>query len=107
MRVLLDEHLPLAFAEELVGHEVSTVRAEGWTGMKNGELLATAASAGFDVLVTNDRGIEHQQIIAGLALRVVVLDAPSNKLRDLRARVPATLETIAVAVPGQVSHVAG
>ncbi|MHB8512293.1 MAG: hypothetical protein ACYDCC_08925 [Actinomycetota bacterium] len=75
--------------------------------MKNGELLAAAASAGFYVLVTNDQGAEHQQSIASLALRVVVLDAPSNKLRDLRARVPSTLEAIAVAIPGQVSHVVG
>lgn len=74
MRVLLDEHLPLDLAAELVGHEVSTVRDEGWTGMKNGELLATAAAAGFEVLVTNDRGIEHQQIIAGLALRAGSLE---------------------------------
>ncbi|MFA5891995.1 MAG: DUF5615 family PIN-like protein [Actinomycetota bacterium] len=47
MRVLLDEHLPLDLAAELIGHDVTTVRAQGWTGMKNGELLATAASAGF------------------------------------------------------------
>lgn len=107
MRVLLDEHLPLDLAKELVGHEVSTVRAQGWTGMTNGVLLTTAAAGGFQVLVTNDRGIERQQNLGELSLGVVVLDAPSNKLRDLMPRIPATLAAIAAAVPGEVRHVAG
>lgn len=106
MRVLLDEHLPLDFAKELVGHEASTVRAQGWSGLKNGELLRAAASAGFEVLLTNDRGIEHQQSLAGLTLSVVVLNSPSNKLHDLRARLAATLEAIGVAQPGGYHHLA-
>lgn len=107
MRVLLDEHLPLDFAKDLVGHDASTVRAQGWSGLKNGELLRTAAAAGFDVLLTNDRGIERQQSLAGLTIGVVVLDSPSNKLRELRARLAPMLEAIAAAVPGEYHHVAG
>lgn len=105
MRVLLDGHLPVEFAERLTGHEVSTVRARGWTGMKNGELLAEAASAGFDVFLTNDRGIELQQNLTGLSLAVVILDAPSNKIRDLVNRVPATLKAIEGVARGKFRHV--
>lgn len=107
MRVLLDEHLPLDYAKDLVGHEASTVRAQGWSGLKNGGLLRTAAAADFEVFLTNDRGIEHQQSLAGLSLSVVILDAPSNKLRDLRSRLSLTLEAIADAQPGEYHHVAG
>jgi hypothetical protein len=45
---------------ELPGHEVFTTSYMGWTGIGNGELLRRAATAGFDVLITNDRGLEYQ-----------------------------------------------
>jgi predicted nuclease of predicted toxin-antitoxin system len=40
MRVLLDEQLPLDLAPEFQGHDVSTVHAEGWDGLKNGVVPA-------------------------------------------------------------------
>ena len=107
MRVLLDEHLPIGFAPALEGHEVSTVRGEGWMGLGNGALLEAAASAGFEVFVTNDRSIEHQQNLTQGGLGIVVLDAPSNKLPDLQDRAKGTLAAIAVVEKGQVVHVAG
>lgn len=107
MRVLLDEHLPVGLATKLAGHEVSTVRAQGWAGMSNGALLSAAVSAGFEVLVTNDRGIEHQQNLSTLTLGVVVLDAPSNKMRDLMPRLPGAIEAINAVAHGEVRHVAG
>lgn len=42
MRVLLDEHLLVDLAAEFTGHDVSTVRAEGWEGLSNGELLTAS-----------------------------------------------------------------
>lgn len=42
MRILLDENFPADFAKLLVGHEVSTVHSQGWSGVKNGELLRDA-----------------------------------------------------------------
>ena len=51
MRLLLDECVPARLRKALPGHEVSTVGLEGWSGIKNGKLLALAA-AGFDVFVT-------------------------------------------------------
>ncbi len=53
MRILLDESLPRDLAVLLVGHEAVTVRAAGWSGVKNGKLLALAAT-NFDVFVTAD-----------------------------------------------------
>ena len=43
MRLLLDENLPHDLASLLVGHQVDTVAARGWSGIQNGELLAKAA----------------------------------------------------------------
>lgn len=107
MRVLLDEHLPLDLASEFIGHEVSSVRVEGWAGLKNGILLSRAGDAGFEVLVTNDKSLEFQQNLADVTLGIVVLDARSNKLGDLVPRVGGALEAIEVVRPGEVLHVAG
>ena len=42
MRILLDENIPIDFAAELRGHEVSTVVGLGWSGVLNGELMRRA-----------------------------------------------------------------
>jgi uncharacterized protein DUF5615 len=60
MRVLLDECVPRALREELLGHEVMTVAEVGWAGVKNGELVLLAARR-FDLLLTVDRNLEYQQ----------------------------------------------
>ena len=83
MRVLLDENLPQALAAELTGHEVSSVQAEGWAGTKNGTLLRQAGEH-FDALLSMDRGLALQQNLSGLHLRIVIIQAPSNRMVDLR-----------------------
>jgi hypothetical protein len=59
-RVLLDEHLPRRLRTLLPGFHVQTVAEAGWSGKTNGELLRLAVGV-FDVLVTADRSIPHQQ----------------------------------------------
>jgi hypothetical protein len=48
MKFLLDECIDRKLAKEFVGYEVKTVPQMGWTGVKNGQLLALA-EAEFDV----------------------------------------------------------
>jgi hypothetical protein len=52
LKLLVYESLPVAFAAELQEHEVTSVRAQRWLGLRNGVLLRAAVDAGFDVLVT-------------------------------------------------------
>ena len=80
MRVLLDESVPRGLKDLLPGHEVSTVQEMGWAGMDNGELLRRAMS--FEVFVTADRGIEHQQNLAQFPVGIVLLVAKSNRLES-------------------------
>lgn len=61
MKVLLDEYLPVDFRLSLPNHEVHTVQWAGLKGKKNGELLQAADIAGYDVLLTVDQAIPHQQ----------------------------------------------
>ena len=67
--------------------------SEGLTGVNNGELLRRASAAGFDVLVTTDRNMEHQQNPATLPLPVVVVYCGSS-VRDLRPFVPRIVEVL-------------
>ena len=107
VRVLLDESLPRALLAHLAGQEVSTVQQEGWAGMKNGALLRAAREAGFTVLVTADRNLEHQQSIARSGLALIVLRARSTRVPDLLPLVPQLLSVLPTAKSGQVTHVAG
>ena len=61
MRLLLDECVPARLQRALPSHQVSTVTQEGWSGFKNGKLLALAA-ARFDVFITVDKNLPYQQI---------------------------------------------
>lgn len=58
MKILLDEDVPLQLVEALrhvlKGHGVEHVHGLGWTGKKDKQVLADAARAGFEMLVTND-----------------------------------------------------
>lgn len=83
MRLLLDESLPRRLARELPGHEVANVRSQGWGGVRNGKLLEYAAAAGFDALITSDRGFEFEQNLDALPLTVVIVLAVSNSFQDL------------------------
>jgi hypothetical protein len=103
--VLLDEMLPRLLARELPDHRVTTVPAQGWTGIVNGELLKRAEAAGVEVFVTADRKMEHQQRLAGRAFGVVVVAAGGTKLEDLRLVAERLREAVSHVLPGEVRHV--
>ena len=90
MRILLDESLPRDLIAQLPGHEVATVRSAGWSGVKNGKLLALAASR-FDVFVTADRNLEYQQNLATLPIAVVVLAVRGTRIEAILPLVPELL----------------
>lgn len=91
MKLLLDENLPHALRHYLPRHEVFTVTYMGWTGLRNGALLARASCEGFMVLLTRDAGIPFQQNLSNLPMSILVLHPRSDRIDDLVALVPATL----------------
>jgi predicted nuclease of predicted toxin-antitoxin system len=105
MRILLDESVPARLSPLLVGHTVSTVQRRGWASIKNGELLALAASE-FDVLLTADRGMEYQQNVATLPVSILIVLARSNRMEDLGHAVPAILAALAQLPPRALRKVA-
>jgi hypothetical protein len=45
----------------------------GWAELTNGDLLAAAESAGFDLLISTDKSIRYQQNLSGRKLSLLVL----------------------------------
>lgn len=100
MKVLLDENVPKALVR-LLAPEIGarTVQQEGWGGRQNGDLLSVA-SRSFDVLLTTDRGIPHQQNLRQYNIAVVLLEVRSNRARDVAPLVPKIKALIGTLVPG-------
>lgn len=98
MRLLLDESMPRRFRRALPAHTVKTTVEMGWSGVKNGALLALAA-AEFEAFITVDRNLPYQQNVAALPIAVVVLVAHSNELQALLPLVPRLEEVLVMLQP--------
>ena len=99
MRVFLDECVDWRLARDIAGHDVKTARQMKWTTIKNGALL-TLASQHFDVFVTVDRNLSFQQNLKSYSIAVVVLQARTNRLADLRPLIPNLMIAVETAQPG-------
>lgn len=75
----------------------------GWDTLKNGELLSAAEAAGFEVFVTTDRNIVHQQNPRGRRIAIVILSKGRWKL--IRLKFADIQAAVATATPGAVVQV--
>jgi len=101
MKLLLDECVTRYLKPDLIGHDVFTAAEAGFKGLKNGELLRSAAGR-FDVLITVDRNLQYQQNLSGLGIAILILACLSNSYKDLGTVVPSCLEALDSIQPGQV-----
>ena len=104
MRILLDECLPRRLKNELPDHFVQTVPEAGWAGKQNGELLRLA-ERDFDVLITNDQNMEHQQDLKRFDLSFVVLVASTNDIDDLKPLMTAVNDAVATIEAGEILYI--
>jgi len=104
MKILLDECVDWRLSRDLVGNEVKTAKQMGWTAIKNGELLALASQQ-FDAFVTVDRNLSFQQNLTSVAIAVIVLEAKTNRLADLKTLVPKLLLSLQVIRPGVIYRI--
>lgn len=105
MRILLDECVPRPLKRELSGHDVHTVVEMGWSGMKNGELLALMAPEKFDVFLTVDQNLSYQQNLRAMSVAVIVLIAPTNKLADLLPLMPSVHAALTTIQPSDLVEI--
>lgn len=105
MKVLLDENLDWRLGRDFPGHEVHSVPALGWAGVQNGELLRKSVAAGFELFVTMDGNMVHQQNVAVHPIAIIALRAPSNRLEDTRPLVPTLLASFPQIKQGTVTFI--
>jgi predicted nuclease of predicted toxin-antitoxin system len=102
MKLLLDECLPRKLKREFVGHEVLTIDEAGFKGLRNGELIKSASKNGFEVLISVDRNIEHQQNKANIPLAILVLSANTNRMESILPLMTKALEILESIKTGEV-----
>lgn len=74
MRVLLDHDVPHGLRSQFSDeHEVITAQYQGWASYDDDQLLS-AAEKEFDILVTLDTNLAHQQNVRSREIGVVVID---------------------------------
>jgi Domain of unknown function (DUF5615) len=109
LRILFDKNVPVGVRQFLTTHDVRTLAEMGWPlQLENGELLELAEASGFELLVTADQNIRHQQNLGGRKLALVVLGsniwpAVQNHGSVIAARVaqakPGSYDFIEISVP--------
>ena len=88
MRILLDHNIPAPPRYALRGHQVGIAYEKGWAELQNGDLIAEAESAGFDLLITGRQGIRYQQNWADQSLALLVPSTNGwTQLRRLKERI--------------------
>lgn len=85
MKILLDENLPAKLKYDFgENFQIHTVKDMGWLGKKNGELLSLATFNGFDIFLTLDKNLKHQQSINKFDLKFIILLTVDNKHQTLQ-----------------------
>ena len=104
MRILFDNNVPVGVRRFLTGHEVRTLVEMNWPlQLENGELLKAAEAAAFEVMVTSDQNIRHQQNLTSRKLALVVLG--SNIWPIVRNHGAMIAAKIVAATPGSCEFI--
>ena len=102
MKILLDENLDWRLRRLLAEHAVDSVAYIGWSGVKNGDLLRRAVEHQYEILLTLDGNMLHQQDIAAHRIAAIALRAASNRLADTAPLMLLVLEQLAFVRPGRL-----
>ena len=84
MKLLLDENLPKKLKNDFSDYIVYTVSDKLWNGKKNGELLRAMIDDEFDVLLSFDKNLQHQQNFNKYQIAVFLLNAEDNTYLTLQ-----------------------
>lgn len=103
MLILFDHVTPGGIARLLPGHTVTKAKDRGWDTLTNGDLLAEAERAGFDVLLTADKNMRYQQNLRGRRIAIVVLSTPQWPV--VRLHIERIAAAINAAAPGSYVEV--
>ena len=97
--MLFDQGTPVPLRRHLSDYRVETAYERGWSNLRNSALLDRAEAEGFELLVTTDQSLRHQQNLAVRRLSVLVLMSTSwPRIKERVDRIVAVIDGMA---PGQ------
>jgi hypothetical protein len=103
MLILFDHVTPGGIARFLPGHTIIKATDRGWDTLSNGDLLAEAERAGFDLLLTADKNMRYQQNLRGRRIALVVLSTPRWPV--VRLHIEKIVAAINGVTPGSYAEV--
>ncbi len=103
MKTFLDEGVPEGPERYLADHEVSTVKREGWSSIKNGKLLDLIERSGFEAFITNDKWMEREQQLKRPPFATLLLS--TNHWPTMKPHVDNIAQAVDDCKPGTVTRV--
>ena len=103
MRILFDQGTPVPISRHLNGHIVGISADLGWARLRNGELLAAAEEAGYELLLTTDKNLRYQQNLTDRKIAIVVIG--HSQWPTLEAHVVQVVKAVEAALPGSYTEV--
>jgi predicted nuclease of predicted toxin-antitoxin system len=94
MKILLDECVNKRLKSHLSDFEVYTVNEMKWCGVKNGKLMSLCVTNQFDVILTIDKNMTHQQNIEKYPITIAVFNTSTSKMEELLLFIPSLLKQI-------------
>ncbi|HEX5704953.1 MAG TPA: hypothetical protein VFX97_17280 [Pyrinomonadaceae bacterium] len=82
-------------------HSVTSAQAQGWSGIRNSELLRRAETE-FDLFITSDQSMRYQQNLTGQ--RIAILELSTNDLRRILAAAALIEEAVAKIQPAELQR---
>lgn len=103
MLILFDNGTPAPLRYALKDHIVVEAIERGWDRLLNGDLIAAAEAAGFEVLLTTDKNMRYQQNLTGRKIAFVVIG--NQQWPILRRHVEKVAAAVNAATPGSFVEV--
>jgi hypothetical protein len=103
MLILFDNGTPAPLRHALKNHVVVEAIERGWDRLTNGELIAAAEVAGFELLLTTDKNLRYQQNLKGRKIAFVIIG--NQQWPILRRYVDRVVAVVNAATPGSYSEI--
>jgi hypothetical protein len=103
VKVLFDQNAPRPLARFLTSHEVTRLAEVGWQELANGELIAAAEAAGYEVLITADKNLRYQQNLLDRRVAIVVL--PSGQWPIVQLQLAEVIAAVDAASTGEYKEI--
>ena len=103
MLILFANGTPAPLRNALKDHIVVEATERGWDRLTNGDLIAAAEGAGFEVWLTTDKNMRYQQNLKDRKIAFVVIG--NQQWPTLRRHIEMVVLAVNAATPGSYAEV--